>query len=198
MPLEFSGQKATLLLRPGHMDVRLEFLDGERAGTAWGLRGGESYQVDASGSVTWEDDETAAFHLRGYRYFFFVTFLLSEAERITSAGTQVLDGRTYDLVYATWGRWEPHLEADQYHLWIERESLRVDFVQSTVREMVPRSIVSLSLADYRSVLGVQFPFRLTVLEDLEDSGDGMHRMNVLEVRQATADEAERLEVDTGR
>ena len=69
----------------------------------------------------------------------------------------------------------------------------VDFVQSTVREKVPRSIVALSLSDYREVLGIQFPFSLKILEDIESiEGAGMHHMKVSAVESATVEDANLL------
>ncbi|MEM8882538.1 MAG: hypothetical protein AAGD14_00545 [Planctomycetota bacterium] len=187
MPIEFSGQQLSLTLRPGSLDVRLQFLDGNWKGTAWGIREGETYRVDAADAVTWEPDDTIAFQLLGYRYFFFLTFLLSEAELITDAGERELHGETYDLVYATWGQWEPHEAADQYLIWINRETSMVDFVQSTVREMVPRSIVSLALSGYREALGVRLPFRLRVLEDMDRPETSMHQMTIDSIGQAAPD-----------
>ncbi|MEM9555295.1 MAG: hypothetical protein AAGC60_13650 [Acidobacteriota bacterium] len=194
MPLEFSGQSLTLSLKPGSLDVGLKFLDGEWAGEAWGILEGETYTVDSAGVVSWERDETIEFHLHGYRYFFFVPFLLSDADLITYAGSRELHGETYDLVYATWDRWEPHESADQYLLWIHRETLLVDFVQSTVREMMPRSIVALSLTDYREVLGIRLPFSLKILEDIEVLDAGMHHMRIQSVESATEDASSLLRV----
>lgn len=171
MPIEFSGQELALRLRPGHLDTRLTFRDGDGAGRAWELVDGDTSTVD--------DD--VAFHLLGYRFFFFMPFLLSEAELITDAGTGELHGETYDLVYVTWGQWEPQREYDQYLVWIDRETRLVDYVQSTVREKFARSIVSLALSDHRDALGLRMPFSLRVLEDIDDVGEGMHHIEVLSI-----------------
>ncbi|MEM9555293.1 MAG: hypothetical protein AAGC60_13640 [Acidobacteriota bacterium] len=66
-------------------------------------------------------------------------------------------------------------------LWIHRETALVDFVQSTVSEMMPRSIAALSLTDYREVLGIRLPFSLEILEDIEVLDAGMHPMRIQSV-----------------
>ena len=187
MPLEQSGQKLSLLLKPGQVDARLTFLDGQWKGKSWGIQKGAAYQVDDTGTLTWKRDRTIEFHVPGYRYFFFMPYYLSEARLITYAGERKLHGHTYDLVYSTWGKWTPQKNVDQYLLWINRETSMIDFVQSTVREMFARSIVTLSLSDYRKVHGIKMPFSLTVLENIKILDAGMHQMKLLEVEQVEGD-----------
>ena len=194
MPLEFSGQELSLLARPGSLDTRLTFLDGDWAGSARGMQGDGVYERSADGVVDWTQDSATRFQLQGYRYFFFLPFLLSEAELITFAGTQQLHGTTYDLVYVTWGRWEPHRGADQYLLWIDRATTRVDFVQSTVREMFARSVVGLALDDHREVLGIELPFSLVVLNDIADLDSVLHHIDVQGVEDAGLEGARALDV----
>lgn len=197
MPLEFSGQKLSLLVKPGYLDARLTFLDGEWKGRALGLSQGSTYQADSEGAVSWRSDETIRFHLAGYRFFFFLAFCLSEAELVTYAGAHELHGQTYDVVYITWGQLAPHRESDQYLVWVNRETSMIDFVQSTVREMFARSIVALSLSNYREVLGIKLPFSLSVLEDIQVVDGGMHVMEILEVESVKDDGALRPDLGLG-
>lgn len=184
MPIEFSGQKLLLALRPGELDARLTFLDGDWEGTSWGISEGRTYRADADGAVAWEPDETVDFNLKSYRFFFFLPFLLAEAELISYAGERTLRGKTYDLVFATWGSWEPQRNVDQYLLWICRDSSRIDFVQSTVREKFPRSIVTLALDDYRVVQGVKLAFSMKLVQDMEVVDAGMHHVKVVGIERA--------------
>lgn len=186
-PVEKSGQKVSLRLKPAHENVRLTFLDGQRKGTSWGIQDGKAYKVDDTGTLTWNSDWITEFNLPSYRYFLFLPFYLSEAELITYAGVKELRSKTYDLVYATWGKWIPHKNADQYLIWINRETMMIDYVQGTVRAVVGRSITALSLSNYREVLGMRIPFSLKAMADINIVDEGMHHMKLTKVEQVEED-----------
>ena len=183
MPLEFSGQKLSLLLRPGYTSAHLTFLTGRWKNKMWGIHKQRTYQKSASGKLSLEQDKTIQFNVPSYRFFFFMHFYLSEAKLVTYAGTKSLHGNTYDLIYVTWGKWAPQQKVDQYLIWINRKSKMADFVQSTVRDMFARSIVTCSLGNYQAVLGVKLPFSFKVLQDINVVDKGMHHMELLKVEQ---------------
>lgn len=183
-PVEKSGQKVSFLLKPGDdKNLHLTFLDGQRKGTSWGIQNYKTYKMDENGTVTWKSDWTTEFNLPSYRFFLFLPFLLSEAELITYAGTEELHGNNYDLVFATWEKWTPHKNADQYLIWINRETKMVDYVQGTVRVIIGRSITTLSLSDYREVLGMKIPFSLKAIADINIPDEVMHQMKLTKVEQ---------------
>ena len=198
MPLEFSGQELELLVRPKQSNVRLTFLDGKWKGTSWGIQQWVTYQVDAKGKLTWKQDKTIKFHLPSFQYFFFTPFYLAEAPLVTYEGERELHGNTYDLIYATWGKWTPQEEVDQYMMWINRKTLLVDFVQSTVRDMFKRSIVTLYLSKHESVFGVKVPFRQSVLQDIHNLKVIMHGITLSKVEQAKGDASKLLIPDPRR
>ena len=183
-PVEKSGQKVSFLLKPDNdKNLRLTFLDGQRKGTSWGIQDYKAYKIDKDGIVTWKSDWTTEFNLPSYRFFIFLTFLLSEAELITYAGTEELRGNSYDLVLATWEKWTPHKNADQYLIWINRETKMVEYVQGTVRAIVGRSITTLSLSDYQETLGMKIPFSIKAMPDINIPDEVMHQMKLIKVEQ---------------
>jgi hypothetical protein len=192
-PVEKSGQKVSFLLKPDDdRNLQLTFLDGQRKGTSWGIKDYKSYKTDKSGNIKWKSDWTTEFNLPSYRFFLFLPFFLSEAELITYAGTKELHGNIYELVYATWEKWTPHNNADQYLIYINRKTKVVDYVQGTVRAVVGRSITALSLTDYREVLGMKIPFSLEAIADINNLDEVMHQMKLTKVEQMEGNNSEYL------
>ena len=192
-PVEESGQKVSFLLKPSDdKNLQLTFLDGQRKGTSWGIQDYKTYKIDKNGTTTWKSDWTTEFNLPSYRFFLFLPFLLSEAELITYAGTKELRGNIYDLVYVTWAKWTPHKNADQYLIWINRETMMIDYVQGTVRAIVGRSITALSLTNYRKVLGMKIPFSIEAIADINILDEVMHQMKLTKVEKVEDDKSELL------
>lgn len=176
-PVEKSGQKVSIQLKPANEgNIRMNFLDGQREGTSWGLQNNKAYTIDKKGKLVWKNDWSIEFNLPSYRFFFFLPFFLSEAELITYAGEKKLRNHTYDLVYTTWEKWTAHKTADQYLIWINRETMTIDYVQCTSRSVYGRAAVVLHLSDYREVFEIKLPFSLRVHGDINDIDKGMHYM----------------------
>ncbi len=183
-PVEKSGQKIALHFKPAdEKNIRLTYLDGQREGTSLGIQDNKAYTIDKKGKFVWKKDWSIEFNLPSYRYFFFLPFLLSEAELITYAGEKKLQNHTYDLIYATWGKWTPHKNADQYLIWINRETMTIDYVQYTVRDVIGQAKVTLQLSDYRVVFGIKLPFSLKVIADINNVDDRMHQMKINKIEK---------------
>ena len=159
-------------------DPELVFLDGPRAGTRWGVIDGAPYTETLVGERT--EAPTAAFRmtLEAYEYFFELPFRIDEATVVAHAGTRALDGKTYDLVYATWHTAEPQLHLDQYVLWIDRETRLLSYAEHTVRDAFKAVTSTMHFEDFRPVAGLTLPFRMTAGPDPGETGDVMHRLEV--------------------
>ncbi|MCB9639911.1 MAG: hypothetical protein H6728_10890 [Myxococcales bacterium] len=200
MPLEKTGQKMSLLLRPAEEDARLTFLDGKkRKGLSWGLQQWVSYKVDQKGKIVWEKDEDVKFYVPTCRYFFYMPFYLAEAEKLTYAGEKELHGKKYDLVYATWKKWEPQYKIDQYLIWIRREDQRIQFVQFTVRDKINRITSPVSFSDFRKVDGLLIPFHLKILNQIGNPNGGMvHDFKIESIDLVQGDASKQLIPDPKR
>lgn len=181
MPLEFSGQRLSLLLKPGEASAHLTFLTGKWKNKRWGIHKKKTYEKLPDGTLIVKPNKTITFNVLSYRFFFFLPFYLSEAKLVTYAGTRKLHGSHYNLIYITWGKWTPQRNVDQYLLWINQKTKRVDFVQSTVRDKFARSITTATLRNYQTVLGVKLPFSIKILQDIRVVDNGMHHMKLMKV-----------------
>lgn len=157
----------------GTFTSRLELLDGPRRGELWGIQSWLAYSRSADGRPL-EPDPIIEFALPTFQYFDELVFRLLAAPIVLDNGTGLYNGREHQRIFATWGRPEPHVEDDQYDLWVDPDSGLMTVVHYTVRDAmelsgaVMRPLVkvlgagTMHYGDYRQIDGVQVAFRQTV------------------------------------
>lgn len=157
----------------GTFTSRLELLDGPRQGELWGIQSWLPYARSPQGEPL-EPDPIVEFALPTFQYFDELVFRLLEAPIVLDNGSGVYRGREHRRVFVTWDRPEPHVENDQYDLWIDPDSGLMAVVYYTVRDAMKlsaplmRPVVkvlgagTMHYGDYREIGGVQVAFKQTV------------------------------------
>ncbi len=183
---------------------RIELLDGPGKGEVWGIQSWAPYRGRSGQppALLSEPDAAISFYLPTLHYFNELPFRILSAGIVRAAGEARLGGRTYDRVFATWGRPEPNGDNDQYVLWIDRETGLLSKVRYTVREATTRmsarqrrwlrSVIlgTMHYEDYRSLDGVMMPFAQTVTlspPELTRHPLSRHHFHRLELREAAFD-----------
>ena len=162
------AQEQSLSLKSilGTFTAQASFLDGPQAAERWGIQSWRAYKRDVSGNLIflYDEDSTAAhtFYLPSLHYFNELPFRMLKADLIAYAGERIYRDKTYDLIFATWGSFEPNETHDQYLLWIDRETNLIEMCQYTLRDAAPAYTGTIHFDDYRMVQGVVFPFKQTV------------------------------------
>lgn len=192
------GSVANPFARPTQrMDARLatrawtaEFVltDGPDRGTAWGMtdlaiyRRAAGGEVESPPAVDLDAFIGAEFLIPTLRYFLVLPVEIANAEIVAELDPITEGDRTFDRVYATWGAVEAHAADDQYILWIDRATGRLDRVEYTVREMM-RSARGLARYDgYLEVDDVLVPRDIRLFAVLPGGGEA--RLHVLHVDAA--------------
>lgn len=153
--------RAEMLL--GTFTSRVELLDGAERGTVWGIQQWQAYTRSPSGTPMQSSEATAIeFYLPTLHYFMELPFRLLRADVIAYAGERTLNGETYDLVLVTWDQLAPSLQHDQYLLWIDRATRRLEMCRYTLRDAFDWAAGTIFFDGYRTVQGVSIPFRQTV------------------------------------
>ena len=172
----------------GTLSARAQFLEGSRAGSAWGRTDdGRTYLVDRGGKRLPTENKDARFILAALQYLNELPFRLSlEATQITYVDRVRLNGGTYDRVLATWGsNLRPNTNHDQYMLYINTETKRLAKAHYTVRDFARFAAGCMHFDDYRAVDGLVLSFLQTVTNDCEQPGyvsDYLHQVVVSSVR----------------
>jgi len=153
------GETLRLTCANGKDPIRLEFLSGARKGLIWGMEQGRTYTV-RDGQQKLAPDKDIRFMLPTIQYFLEMPFRVGEADVVAHAGERELNGKTYDLVFLSWGRPEPQRQIDQYILWIRRPDTILEYAQYTVRELSPLITSCMHYDEQRDVDGILVPFRM--------------------------------------
>ncbi len=189
MPWAESGLLMRSTMLRGSDASRLEFLEGRDAGSAWGIQNWMTYRADGDdlvppegdNSLTFEDDDDIRFWLPTFQYFFEAPFRLREGGVVADAGPATVAGVTYDRVFVSWGRAAPRSQVDQYLAWIDPASGRLEYLQYTVRDMMPGIMGCMHYRDYRQVEDLWIAMTLAVVEG-PGGPDALHRFELEDVR----------------
>ncbi len=181
MPWTESGLLMRSVMSRGTDASRLEFLEGEGAGTAWGIQNWMTYRIPVGGQPTFEDDETIRFWLPTLQYFFEAPFRLREGSVVADAGSETVTGVTYQRVFISWGHAEPRPATDQYLAWIHPDSGRLEYLEYTVRDMMPSIVGCMHYRDYRQIDDLWIAMTMAVVEG-PGGPDALHRLELEDVR----------------
>lgn len=91
-------------------------------------------------------------------YWFQFPFRIGEASIIAYAGEGIVNGNTYDLLYATWGSEQANRQYDQYILYLDQETKLVEWLHFTLREKVNFLHITAQFTDFKTVNGIIAPF----------------------------------------
>lgn len=185
-PWPASTVKVDLRLEVGTFNAQAEFLEGEPAGTTWGIQSWRTYVERPGMGITFEEDDDIGFILPALQYIVELPGRISAAELVAYAGEAEAQGRLHDVVFATWGKLDGHSEADQYRLFVDRETRRLTKAHYTVRAFADFAQGVVFYDDYREVNGVLVPHRLRITASPDDAPeDWVHEVTV-EVAQVNA------------
>lgn len=161
-------------------DGILRFKDGKMEGDEWQYKNEKASWIK-NGSEVNKGDKKIKFWLPTYQYFIEFPFKIQEATAVKYAGKKEHNGIQYDLVLASWNTIEPQKKLDQYLLWINPETRRVDILEYTIRDMYPFIKGAAFLSDYFEKDGIWFPGSMKVKTDV-DAKKWMHEMKIEDVK----------------
>ncbi len=157
---------------PQHMDVALDtrawtasfvLANGPDRGTEWGMKDLALYRRPPGGALESPPAEAldafigADFLVPTLRYFLVLPVEIANAEFVAALDPTTEGEHTYDRVFVTWGSLEAHTADDQYLLWIDRATGRLDRVEYTVREMMRSARGLARYGGYEEVDGALVP-----------------------------------------
>lgn len=148
----------------GSFNSQVSFLDGKKSGISAGLQNWSYYEIGASGQVEFvKVNKKINFALPAYHYFFEMVDRLKSAPIVSYAGQKDFRGEQYDLILCTWTSEKPHMEADQYVVWINKKTGMMDYSEYTLRDNYLKFpgyksfYGALELKDFREIEGVMVP-----------------------------------------
>lgn len=182
MPWSHNPSELRMTMMLGKDNARIEFLNGDDKGHAWGLQQWATYLVEPGGLPTFKAHEDAWFYVPTLAYFFEAPMRLSEAQFVGYGGQRTLKNKTYELVYLTWGSVEPRDDIDQYVAWIDPQTQQLAFLEFTVRDLFGFITAAAVYEGWHEVQGVMVPKHITIVSGLDDQEDVTHRMDIKSTR----------------
>lgn len=166
-------------------DSVIEFLNasGEPTGRAWGIHDWNTWRRAPGESGEYVDSETLSFALPTMQYFLEMPHRLAQpgdSAILDYAGAQEWNGKQYEVVYLTWGRYEPDDLMDQYVAWIDPETGMLARVDFTVRDQAPFVTASAFYEEHAEVDGFRVPTRV-LIGDVGDADSQIHVYSVEEI-----------------
>ncbi len=182
MPWETNKQLLRLDMAVGTDNGRLEYLEGERKGTGWGIQNWATYRFDGSKTPQFDDasapDDEIKFWIPTIAYFPLLAWRIQDADVVRYVGTQKLGDREVAVVFASWGTDSPQKTVDQYLVWIDTSTNLLAGVRYTVRDMMGWIVGTMKYSDYKEVDGIKFPSVLNTVADLTSDETENHRMTI--------------------
>lgn len=155
---------------------RLEFLEAPNKALEWGIQNWSMWHKQANGKMVFNKSETIKFWLPTMQYFVEAPFRLLDADLITYAGENTSMGQNYDLVFVSWGKAEPQKKIDQYIVWINKSTKKMDILEYTVRDMMPFLTGTMIYEDFKVTNGLTFAHKMTVVDGHENRDKIVHQM----------------------
>ncbi len=174
----------------GTFDGQFEVLEGKKEGFTAGLQSWQYYEKKPGGSLTFQKkaDGSITFILAALQYFFELPGRLRHVPVVSYMGQRELKGQTYELVFASWEKVEPHQEHDQYVLYIHPESKLIEYASYTIRDNYlpgPKTFYgTIHYSGWRTIEGVKIPFLQSVFlnDPSEKESKYLHQLSVKEFR----------------
>ena len=159
----------------GTDNSELTLLNGKNKGTKWGIQNGNFYSQKTNQEKDLKRNNHQADKLLFKNYWFQFPFRVGEAAIIASAGKGEIKGKTYDLVYATWGSEKANKEYDQFLLYLNEETHLIEYLHFTVREKFNAISFTARFDNFKAVDNLVFPFVQYVTQGKpQKSGMKMH------------------------
>lgn len=152
------------------------FLDGEKKGDLIGIqswnyyeRENESTEIKRYALKENKEKDNLSFAMVIFHYFLELPYRLNKAPIKRYYGQRTKNGKTYDLVFASWQSETPNPDYDQYILWINTKTKLVDYCVYTLRDnknpITRKKYGSIAYQDYRNIDGFMIPFNMPIMLD---------------------------------
>ena len=156
---------------------RMTHQGGKLDGQQWGIQSWQTYTKQSIQSeVLFAHNKHIEFWLPTVQYFMEFPHRIDEATAWDYLGEKEFKGTKYDLLIASWNTVAPQKDIDQYIMWINKQTHRIDILEYTVRDFGKR-IKAAGFYTYFEHDGLLIPKTLTIHPKLHKDNI-MHTMEV--------------------
>lgn len=174
LPYKMNPQSSYTRFVPGKDNSIVEFQNKDKklTGAAWGIHDWNVWHHEAGKTAVYEDAHDIHFLLPTLQYFVEMVYRLPQGQAIRDyAGEQTIDGKTYHVIYMTWGSYPPNDMNDQYVAYINKANSRLERVDFTVRDKAGFVSDTVVYGDFKQVGDFILPHLISIgSKNIKESG----------------------------
>lgn len=163
-PLSENAQKFRASLSLYHQDIDYTFLNGQKKGQTIGFDG-QSYEYIGT-QKNYKDSTAISLYLESLQSYFEWNQTLLRKSTLTILGMKEIKKIPYWVVYATEGPTKELDKYDQYLIYINIRSGRIDYIEFTMRKLMKAYKGVIHYQNYKVVQGILMPFWIGVADSI--------------------------------
>jgi len=171
-PFPYHQQEMILDYIPNSYNGRISFPEGN----SWGIQSWKTYIKQKGGQPVRTDDKDIYFWVPTYQYFIEFPLRIQKATAVSFAGEKTINGKLCKGIFCSWKQYEPQNDIDQYLIWIDAETHRIQRIEYTIRELYGFLQGQVDFMKYKSFEGLPLPTKMPVGSNLSDGK--LHQMGI--------------------
>ena len=104
--------------------------------------------------VVFEKHKDAYFWTPTYQYFIEFPMRIQEANAVSYAGQKEINEKLCEGILASWNTTKPQKKTDQYLIWIDPATNRIEKLEYTIREVMSFVTGAALFKDYKNYNGI--------------------------------------------
>jgi len=165
----------------GSNNSELTLLNGKNKGSKYWIEDGDQKRQQKNKEIELKKNE---YHEKMLfkNYWFQFPFRIREAQIISYGGEEELNGQKYNILYATWGSETANKDYDQFVLYLNKSTHKIEKLYFTVREKLNKISLTAEFKDFRNTNGLELPYSQYVRYGKpDDNGIKFHENHYKEV-----------------
>ena len=154
----------------------MTYVDGKTPGDSAGIKDTKTYKL-IKGKLVQKNFGDVQKYLGHVRHYFLFPQILKDYPMVASMGEGKFGEVSYDKVFAGTSDALANSKEDQYIVWVNRKTSRVDFIEFTIRDFLPSLHGVIVYKDYRQVQGIWLPFEIILPASMENQKP-VHRFTI--------------------
>jgi hypothetical protein len=163
-PLDENAQKFQAQLKLYHQGIEYMFLNGKQKGQTIGFDG-QSYRYVGT-QKSYEESSSIALYLGPLQSYFEWHQTLLRRSALELIGTKRIKNVQYLICYVTEGSTQALDKYDQYLVYINTKSNRIDYIEFTMRKLMKSYKGVVHYQNYKMVQGILMPFWIGIADNL--------------------------------
>ncbi|MBF0489511.1 MAG: hypothetical protein HQL15_02690 [Candidatus Omnitrophica bacterium] len=178
-PVQINDQNLQFTFKLDKEDSLMVYLNGDTPFDSIGMRDTKTYRI-IKGEIIQKHYMDVSMYLAHVRHYFLFPQMIKEYPVTAYMGEGQMNGIIYDKVYVSTTDSPANSKEDQYVVWVNQKTKRMDYIEFTIRDLLPSLHGVMAYKDYRLIDGIWLPFEITLLNSMTTKSYS-HRFTVQKI-----------------